>query len=168
MSYAQMILPEFDQEMANTRKVLALVPDDKLDWKATETSHTIGWNASHLANLLTWAVMTLENDSFDVQPEGGEPYQTPILTSNEEILASFDENVAAARAAIEKVSDEDIMKPWSLLKQGQVMFTMPRAVVIRSFVLNHTIHHRAILLTYLRLNNIAIPGMYGPGDEAAG
>lgn len=168
MSYAHTILPEFDQEMANTRKVLALVPDDKLDWKATDTTLSIGSNASHLANLLTWAVLTLESDSLDVHPEGGEPYVTPVLKSNEEILASFDKNAAAARAAIEKVSDEEAMKPWSLLKQGQVMFTMPKAVVIRSFVLNHTIHHRAILLTYLRLNGIAVPGMYGPGDEAAG
>lgn len=168
MSYAQAILPEFDQEMANTRKILELVPDDKLDWKATETTLSIGGNASHMVNLLTWTGMTLESDSFDVHPKGGEPYQTPNLKSNQEILASFDKNVAAARAAIEKVDDEDMMKPWSLLKQGEVMFTMPRAVVIRSFVMNHTIHHRAILLTYLRLNGIAVPGMYGPGDEAAG
>ncbi|QDU54801.1 DinB family protein [Aeoliella mucimassa] len=165
MSYAEMILPEFDQEMASTRKVLELVPDDKIDWKATESSHSIGWNASHIVNLLTWTVATFDADSFDVHPVGGEMYVTPQLKSNKEILESFDENLAAARAAIERTSDEQVMQPWSLLKQGEVVFTIPRAAVIRSFVLNHTIHHRAILLTYLRLNGIKIPGMYGPGDE---
>ena len=165
MAYAEMILPEFDQEMASTRKVLALVPDDKIDWRATDSSQTIGWNASHIANLLTWAVATFESDSFDVHPVGGEMYVTPVLKRNQEILESFDENAAAARAAIAGTSDEAVMQPWSLLKQGQVMFTMPRAAVLRSFVLNHTIHHRAILLTYLRMNGIKVPGMYGPGDE---
>jgi uncharacterized damage-inducible protein DinB len=167
MSIAQMLLPEFDHEMANTRKVLEQIPDNKLDWKAHRKSHTIGWVGSHLAEIANWAVGTLTQDSWDIAPVGAEPYRTPTLGSRAEILDHFDKNVAAARKALETTSDEAFMKDWSLLAGGKPIFTMPRVAVIRSFILNHTIHHRAILCVYLRLNDIPVPGLYGPsGDEA--
>src|SRR4051794_29538986 len=103
MSYSDSILPEFDQEMASTRKVLERVPEDKLDWKPHPKSHTIGWNANHLADLPAWAVVTLKAPSFDMNPPGGQPYQTPKLTQRREILDSFDRNVAEARAALAAV-----------------------------------------------------------------
>jgi uncharacterized damage-inducible protein DinB len=166
MSYAEMTLPEFDQETANTRKVLERVPEDKLDWKAHPKSNTIGWNANHLAEIPGWVEGTLTQPSWDIAPAGGPPYQSPKLKSRKEILDVFDKNVAAARKAIAAVKDADMGKQWSLLQAGKPMFTMPRAAVIRTFVLNHLIHHRAILCVYLRLNNIPVPGMYGPsGDE---
>jgi uncharacterized damage-inducible protein DinB len=88
------------------------------------------------------------------------------LTTRQEILALFDRNVAAARKAIAAVKDDQMAQPWSLLKAGTPLFTMPRATVIRRLVLNHLIHHRAIMCVYLRLNGIPVPGMYGPsGDE---
>ncbi len=166
MSYSVSILPEFDQEMASTRKVLERIPDDKLDWQAHPRSHTIGWNANHLADLPNWVVMTLGATSLDIAPASGEPYRSPKLTTRKEILDLFDRNVAAARAAIAAATDEEVAQPWSLLQTGATLLTMPRAAVIRSFVLNHSIHHRAILCVYLRLNDIPVPGMYGPsGDE---
>jgi uncharacterized damage-inducible protein DinB len=166
MSYAETVLPEFDQEMANTRKVLERIPDDKLDWQAHPKSHTIGWNANHLADLPNWLVVSLTQPSLDIAPIGAERYQLPKLTRGQEIVDHFDRNVAAARKAITEVKDEDVGKPWSLLQGGNTIFTMPRAAVVRSVVLNHLIHHRAILCVYLRLNDIPVPGMYGPsGDE---
>jgi uncharacterized damage-inducible protein DinB len=166
MNYVETILPEFDREMANARKVLERVPDDKLDWQAHPKSHTIGWNANHLAEILGWVEGMLTAHSWDFAPVGGEPYQSPKRTSRQEILDLFDRNVAAARKAIAAVKDDQMTQPWSLLKAGATLFTMPRAEVIRGFVLNHLIHHRAILCVYLRLNNIPVPGMYGPsGDE---
>jgi uncharacterized damage-inducible protein DinB len=166
MSYADTILPEFDQEMANTRKLLERVPEDKLNWQPHPKSHTVGWNANHLSEIPTWAVMTLTSTSLDIAPPGKPPYQSPSFTTRKEILANFDKNVAAARKAIAAAKDQEIGQPWSLLRAGQAIFTLPRAAVIRSFVLNHIIHHRAILCVYLRLNNVPIPGMYGPsGDE---
>jgi uncharacterized damage-inducible protein DinB len=166
MSYAETILPEFEQEMANTRKVLERIPEDKLDWRAHPKSNTIGWNANHLAEIPGWVAGTLSQASWDIAPAGGEPYQSPKLKTCREILALFDRNVAEARQAIQAVKDEDVKKMWSLLQAGQPLFTMPRSVVIRSFVLSHTIHHRAHLCVYLRLNDIPIPSMYGPsGDE---
>jgi uncharacterized damage-inducible protein DinB len=166
MSYAETILPEFDRETANARKVLERVPEDKLDWQAHPKSHTIGWNANHLAEIPGWVSGMLTEASWDFAPVGGEPYQSPKLTSRQEILDLFDRNVAAARKAIAAVNDDQTTQPWSLIKAGTTLFTMPRATVIRNFILNHLIHHRAILCVYLRLNDIAVPGMYGPsGDE---
>ncbi len=166
MSYAETLLPEFDHEMASTRKVLERIPEDKLDWKAHPKSHTIGWNANHVADLPNWLVVTLTKPSLDIAPVGGQPYQLPKLATRQEILDLFDRNVAAARQAIMTVKDEDVGKMWSLERAGQPIFTMPRAAVVRSVVLNHLIHHRAHLCVYLRLNDIPVPGMYGPsGDE---
>jgi len=166
MTYSETILPEFDREMASTRKVLERVPEDKLEWQAHPRSHTIGWNANHLADLPGWAVGTLGGASLDMAPPGGEPYRSPRLTKRREILDLFDRNVAEARAALAAARDEEMVQPWSLHKAGEPLFTMPKAAVIRSFVLNHIIHHRAILCVYLRLNDIPVPGMYGPsGDE---
>jgi uncharacterized damage-inducible protein DinB len=166
MTYAEQILPEFDQEMANTRKVLERVPADKLDWKAHPKLNTIGWNANHLAEIPAWVEGTLTRDSWDIAPADGEPYRSPKLTSPKAILELFDKNVAAGRKALAAAQDEDMGKMWSLLQAGKPLFTMPRSVIIRSFVLNHLIHHRAHLCVYLRLNGVPVPGMYGPsGDE---
>ena len=166
MNYAETILPEFDREMANTRKVLERVPEDKLDWQAHSKSHTIGWNANHLAEILGWVAGVLTAPAWDIAPIGGEPYQSPKLTSRQEILDLFDRNVAAARKAIAAVKDDQLTQPWSLLKAGTPFLTVPRATMMRNFVLNHLIHHRAILCVYLRLNKVPVPGMYDPsGDE---
>ena len=166
MTYAEILLPEFDQEMANTRKVLERIPEDKLDWRAHPKSNTIGWNANHLADLVNWLAQALTRPSLDVAPVGGEPYPFPKLTSRREILDLFDRNVAAARTAITALRDEEMVQMWTLLRAGQPIFTMPRAAVVRGVVLNHLIHHRAHLCVYLRLNGIPVPGMYGPsGDE---
>ena len=166
MTYAETLLPEFDQEMASTRKVLERIPDDKLDWQAHPKSHTIGWNANHVADIPSWLQMVLTTPSLDIAPVGGEPYASPKLTSSREIVELFDRNVAAARKALTEVKDEDAGVPWTLAQGGNPIFTMPRAAVIRTMVLNHLMHHRAHLCVYLRLNDLPVPGMYGPsGDE---
>ena len=152
--------------MANTRKVLERIPDDRLDWQPHPKSHTIGWNANHVADLPNWMVLTLTKPSLDIAPVGGEPYKGAKLASRQEILDLFDKNVTAARKAVSEAKDEDLSSMWSLLQGGKTIFTMPRSAVVRMVVLNHIIHHRAILCVYLRLNDIPVPGMYGPsGDE---
>jgi uncharacterized damage-inducible protein DinB len=96
----------------------------------------------------------------------GPPHPFPKLASTREIVDLFDRNVAAAREAITKVKDEEMGQPWTLLSAGKAFFTMPRAAVVRGMVLNHLMHHRAHIIVYLRLNDIPVPGMYGPsGDE---
>jgi uncharacterized damage-inducible protein DinB len=166
MSIAQMILPEFEQEMAGTRKTLERVPNDKLTWKAHPKSNTIQWVASHLVDIPGWVEGMLSADSWDFSPPGGEPYQTPMLGSSEEMVREFDKHVASAIKAILGTSDEAFGQTWTLLYQGEVVIAMPRLAVTRTFILNHSIHHRAYLCSYLRLNDIPVPALYGPsGDE---
>lgn len=157
MKIADALLPEFDQEMANTRKTLERVPDDRLAWKPHPKSFAMGALATHIATMTGWTVDTIAKDSFDVAPPGAPPYKLEPVASQEELLETFDKNVTSARAAIAGASDERLLAPWSLLAGGQTLFTMPRIACIRSFVMNHTIHHRAQLGVYLRLNDIPVP-----------
>ena len=165
MNYAETVLPEFDREMANTRKVLECVPDDKLDWQAHPKSHTIGWNANHLADLPGWGVSIMTQPGYDFAPPNGPRYQTPSHKTTKEILNLFDRNVASARQALAAVKDESMNDAWTLRGGERVIFTMPRSAVVRSFLMNHIIHHRAQLGVYLRLNDVAVPGMYGPSAD---
>jgi uncharacterized damage-inducible protein DinB len=165
MTISQTLLPEFDNEMANTRKTLERVPEDKFTWKPHPKSFAMGPLANHLATLVGWTTDTIGKDSFDVAPPGGENYRPPQATNRAELLAAFDEGVAKARAALAGASDEELLKPWSLLNGGQVLMTMPRIAVIRTFVLSHMIHHRAQLGVYLRLNDIPVPSIYGPSAD---
>jgi uncharacterized damage-inducible protein DinB len=168
MAIGDGLLPEFDQEMANTRRTLERVPDDKLAWKPHPKSGAMGWLAGHLAQLPNWAALTLAGDSFDLEPGGVAPTPPPLPKSRQEILDMFDKHVAAGRSAIAGASDEQLLKPWTLLKNGQAILTLPRIAVLRSFVLNHLIHHRAQLGVYLRLNDLPVPSIYGPSaDEGA-
>ena len=163
LSYS--LLPEFDQEMASTRKSIERLPADKLAWKPHEKSMTMGQLAVHLAEIHHWALDILQKDSVDIAPPGGSTYQSLPADSPQEILQTFDKNVFSARAAIAGTSDEQFLKPWSLLNGGKLVFTLPRIAVLRSFILSHTIHHRAQLGVYLRLNNIPVPAIYGPSAD---
>ncbi len=166
MKISETLLPEFDQEMANTRKTLERVPEGKGDWKPHAKSMTLAGLSAHLANMADWAGLTLQSDSFDYAPPGAPPYETPKFATNKDLLAAFDKSVAEARAALVAADDSKMLGPWTLMAGGNTIMTMPRVAVIRSFVMNHSIHHRAQLGVYLRLNDIPVPGMYGPtADE---
>lgn len=164
MPISQSLLPEYDHEMSNTRKTLERVPDEKLSWKPHEKSFPMGSLATHLANLPSWGSLTVSSDSFDMNP-GGQNVKAPELTSREAILEMFDKNVETTRAAIAGASDEDLFKSWTLLANGKEILTMPKIAVLRSFVMNHIIHHRAQLGVYLRLNDIPVPSIYGPSAD---
>ena len=163
MKIAELLLPEFDQEAAATRRVLERVPEDKLAWKPHDKSFSMGNLASHIANTMTWTVDTMNRTEFDLDSVTPEEMNR-AAKNRAELLAWFDANSAAARAALDK-PDADYFVPWTLRKGAQVFFTMPRYNCVRSFCLNHIVHHRAQLGVYLRLNNVAIPGVYGPSAD---
>lgn len=165
MPISQALLPEFDHEMANTRKTLERVPGDKLEWRPHEKSFSFRDMTTHLANLPHWVVVTIKDDSLDMHPPGGEPVKAKPVESVEEALATFDANVAEARAALAGADDETLMGNWSLLNGGETIFTMPRVATLRSFVFNHMIHHRGQLTIYLRLNDVPLPALYGPSAD---
>jgi uncharacterized damage-inducible protein DinB len=163
MTVAETLLPEFDQEMKTTRRLLERVPTDKGTWKPHQKSFSIG----HLAQLLSWMpgwiTMTLTSDSLDLAGAAGYSYET-----TEKLLADFDKNVKEARAAIAASSDADFQKQWSLKRGDQVFMTMPRGVVTRQHI-SHIVHHRGQMSVYLRLLDIPVPSIYGPtADEGWG
>ncbi len=164
MAIAQSLLPEFDMEMGHTRKTLERVPDGKFDWKPHPKSGSIGWLASHLATIPSIANMVLKGTEFDL----ASARQLPQFRSVQEIVATFDQNVAGARAAIAAASDADLMVTWKLLKGGQTMLALPRLSVLRTIVFSHIIHHRAQMGVYLRLNDIPVPSIYGPSADEGG
>ena len=163
MTIAELLLPEVEQEMATTRRVLERVPDDKLAWKPHDRSWSMGELASHIANSIKWTEMTMNHTEFDL---GSVPLDqmNQLAKSRAELLAWFDANAAAARQALGK-SDADYLVPWTLRHGAQQFFTMPRYHCIRSYLLNHIVHHRAQLGVYLRLNDIPVPAMYGPSAD---
>jgi len=163
MPFSEMLLPEFDEEMKNTRKLLECVPDGKFDYQPHEKSMNLGRLATHVAELPAWGCMTLDMEVLDLQP-GFKPH---IATTRAELLEMFDRKAAEARRKIAAASDEDWAKTWTFKYDGKAIFSMPRSVVMRGTVMNHLIHHRAQLGVYLRLNDVGIPGMYGPSADEA-
>ena len=158
------LLPEFDHEVASTRKVLERVPEGKPDYKPHEKSMAMGRLAGHTAELPGWAKETILQNSIEIRQ--GDPKNVAlVMTSRKQLLEEFDKRAAAGRAAIAGASDEELMKPWSLIANGKTIFTLPKIAVLRGFVMNHMIHHRAQLGVYLRLNNVPVPSIYGPSAD---
>lgn len=160
MSISETLLPEFDQEMATTRRLLERVPTDKGSWKPHPKSFSMG----HLAQLLSWMpgwiTKTVRETEINLSGESG--YS---LESTETLLGVFDKNVREAREAISASKDTDYTVPWSLKMGDQVLMTMPRAAAVRAHI-NHLIHHRGQLSVYLRLVDVPLPSIYGPtADE---
>ena len=163
MTLSDTLLPEFDQEMATTRRVLERVPNDKGEWKP----HPKSFSMAHLAQLVSmipdWITQTLRKTEINIK--GGAGYKTQ---KTESLLEQFDRNVREARAAIAETKDKDYEVNWSLKMGDQVLFTQTRAVGVRSHI-SHLVHHRAQLGVYLRLADVPVPQMYGPtADEGWG
>jgi uncharacterized damage-inducible protein DinB len=165
MKISDVLLPEFDQEMASTRKTLERIPEDKLAWKPHEKSMTLGRLAGHVAELPGFGSTVIATESLDFST--GE-YKPLIAASRQQVLEAFDKNVAAARSAIAGASDEHYMQPWSLALAGKMIFSAPRVGALRGMMINHIIHHRAQLGVYLRLNNVPVPSIYGPSADESG
>ena len=166
MPISQMMLPEFDQEMATTRRMLERVPEGKSDWRPHPKSMTLGRLAGHVAELPGWGVTTLTQTELDFAPAGGPTFTPTVFTTRASALKLFDDGAKACREAIASATDADLQVMWSLKRAGHTLFSMPRSAVLRSMVMNHIIHHRAQLGVFLRLNDIPLPSSYGPtADE---
>jgi uncharacterized damage-inducible protein DinB len=156
------ILAEYDHEIGTTRKLLERVPDDKLAWRPHPKSMTLAGLATHLSNLPNWGGTILNDLSFDLADA---PANLEEKSSRADILTAFDVSAARTRAALDR-SDPELLAPWSLKRDGQEVFTLPRVAAFRTFVLYHIVHHRGQLSVYLRLNDVPIPAIYGPtADE---
>ena len=155
-------LAAFDQIVAGSKAILEAVPEEHMDWRPHEKSWTLGELATHLANLPNWTMATLSMSEFDISPEDGGPPPLSALHSAAELVAALDKSASAARGAIEGCSDEDLGGPWTMLVAGEPRFTLPKAVVLRTFIMDHMIHHRAQLGIYLRMLDVPVPQLFGP------
>ena len=161
MPIAQTLLPDFDQEMQSTRKLLECVPDGKFAYKPHEKSMPLGRLAAHVGEIPSYVTATLKHERLDLT--GDEKPFAPVTRA--ELLEGFDKNAKEARECLAKASDEELAKIWTLTYKGQQIFALPRSAVLRSMCLSHLYHHRGQLGVYLRMNNVAIPGMYGPSAD---
>ncbi len=161
MPFSQSLLPEFEEEMKNTRKMLECVPDGKFDYRPHPKSMTLAELATHVAGVPGWTPMIIDLEIFDL-PADTKP---DLDSTRAQLLQRFDKGVAQAREKVASCSDEKWQQIWTFKFGGQTMLEMPRASVMRSVIMNHLIHHRAQLGVYLRLNDVAIPGMYGPSAD---
>jgi uncharacterized damage-inducible protein DinB len=168
MKISEALLPEFDQESGMTKAVLERCPEAKFTFKPHAKSWDLITLASHLANLPYWAIVTMKQDAFDMAPPGAPPYKEDPFKTTAELIEKFDKNTAEARAAIANANDEDFFKPWTLMQEGKDLFTMPKIVCMRTFVMNHGIFHRGQLAVYLRLIDVPVPAIYGPSADESG
>jgi uncharacterized damage-inducible protein DinB len=163
MTFVETFLPEFDQEMASTRKAILRVPTDKGTWKPHPKSFALGHLAQLVATMPGWITNMATQTELDLASSPGYSFE-----STQTLVERFDKLVAEARSALAKLTDADLAVPWSLKHSGRVLFTLPRGENIRS-TLNHLIHHRGQLTVYLRLVDVPVPSMYGPtADEPWG
>ncbi len=165
MSIKDALLPEFDHETAVTRRLLERVPEADFAWRPHERSMSLGGLATHLSNIPTWTEAITQQGEFDLAslPPG---VTARVQPDRPGLLEFFDRNITQARARLAAMSDAEYLAMWTLKKDGHVVFSMPRIAALRSFLMNHSVHHRGQLSVYLRLRNVPLPAMYGPtADE---
>jgi uncharacterized damage-inducible protein DinB len=158
------LLAEFDHEMGGTRRLMERIPPESWAWTPHAKSFTCAGLATHLSRLPHWGRTILGTPQYDITRDGSP--QAPAAASLAEALAAFDANVAAIRGQLQSLSEAELSAPWTLLRDGQVLMTLPRVAAFKTFIINHAIHHRGQLTVYLRLLEVPLPGLYGPtADE---
>jgi uncharacterized damage-inducible protein DinB len=168
MSIAETLLPEFDHEMANTRRLLQVVPAADAAWRPHPKSYSLGDLAAHIARLPLLGLMALQQPELDLGSPANASIARMPFTTVPELLDQFDRSVGEARAALASSSDAAMGATWTLKNRGTTVFSMPRAAVLRGFVLSHMIHHRGQLSVYLRLRDVPLPALYGPTADTRG
>jgi uncharacterized damage-inducible protein DinB len=162
MSIGESLLPEFEQEMATTRRLLERVPSDKGTWKPHPKSFPLGHLAQLVAWMPGWVGQALKETELNLAGAPGYSFE-----KTETLLALFDQNVKDSRAALQAARDADFGATWSLKHGDRVLFSAPRAAIVRNTI-SHLIHHRGQLTVYLRLIDVPIPAIYGPTADEKG
>ena len=161
MKLTELFQAQLEAEAGRTRSALERVPEGMDDWKPHDKSMPLGRLAMLVAGMPSWLAMIIGMDELDIG--GSNMNQQPLRTSAE-LVRALDEGVAKGREALANTSEEHLQKPWRLVMSGKVMSEQPRYVVVRDTFM-HLAHHRAQLTVYLRLNNVAVPAIYGPSAD---
>lgn len=163
MPLNESILAELQMEAAATRKMIERVPEKSFDWKPHDKSMTLGRLAYHICENPQWVSVTVDKDEIDFAANDYVPKEAKTTA---ELLKVFDDSLAEAVECLKNASDEKLMGNWTMRNGETVYFTMPKTAVLRSFVLNHIVHHRGQLSVYLRMLDVPLPQIYGPtADE---
>jgi uncharacterized damage-inducible protein DinB len=160
---AQTLLPELDHELVLTRRLLERLPEEHFGWQPHAKSMTLIQLASHTANVLAWVAPTFDTPEYDMASEADE--EDAPATSRAALLERLEANGAAARATLANADAEDFAYVWTFRNGEQVLFSQPRAEVVRTYFLSHLIHHRGQLSVYLRLLDVPVPSIYGPSAD---
>jgi len=169
MRVIELLLPEFDREIATTRRSLERVPEGRLDWRPHAKSWSLRELSTHIAQLPQWTVNSAHEDSLDLMPGGKFAPRAEPVRSVDELLERFDRHVEEGRAALASLTDDARFEDsWTLMMDGEPLFSIPRYTVLRSWVFNHIVHHRAQLGVYLRMLDVPVPAIYGPSADETG
>jgi uncharacterized damage-inducible protein DinB len=164
MTLAEYFLAQLESEAPKTRRTLENVPSGKDDWKPHDKSMPFGRLAMLVARMPSWITLIVNQESLELQPQGGSNIpQTPLKTAAE-LAKAHDDAVTEARAALKATTDDHLMKHWKLTVQGNVVSDQPRHLVLRD-TLMHLAHHRGQLTVYLRMNGATVPAIYGPSAD---
>jgi uncharacterized damage-inducible protein DinB len=162
MSISDALLPEFDDEIANTRKTLERVSADKADFAPHPKSMPLGKLAPHVAELAGFGLTVLTTPQVDWSSG---TYKPLPFESPAQLVKALEEGAAKVRQALIDTPDDAWKENWKILYQGKPLFEGPRFLAYRRLFLNHLVHHRAQLGVYLRLNGVPVPGIYGPSAD---
>jgi uncharacterized damage-inducible protein DinB len=161
MKLTELYTALLDREAPICRRVLSRVPEHKADWKPHEKSMSLGYLSGLVASMPSWIALAIDQDELDLNPPGGKPKQSDPLDTQAALVAALDDAVAKGRASLARTNEEFLMTPWKLLVGGRVVQESPRHAVIAD-TFTHLAHHRGQLSVYLRLNEVAVPSIYGP------
>jgi uncharacterized damage-inducible protein DinB len=164
MTTAELLLEDFDAEMAGTRKTLERIPEETPDYKPHEKSFAMGKLAMHVATLPKFSTYILEDDGMDMANSKHE-HPDMAFRTRDILLATFDATAGAARKALAAATDEQLAAKWPFRFGEHMIFNESRSKTYRVMFFNHLIHHRAQLGVYLRLNDVPVPGLYGPSAD---
>jgi uncharacterized damage-inducible protein DinB len=162
MTIGKALAAELQQEAEATRKILQRLPEDKFDWKPHEKSMTLQQLAAHVIEMVSWTPHTLTQPGIDFATMD---YKPTVYENTAGMLEAFEKNLAEATTLLSNVSDQDLMQTWFMRNGEQLYFEMPRTIVMRSFVMNHIVHHRGQLSVYIRMLDVPVPAIYGPSAD---
>jgi uncharacterized damage-inducible protein DinB len=164
MKMTELFLDQLKAEAARTRSALERIPEGRDDWKPHEKSMPLGRLAMLVARMPSWIGMIIKQDELDLNPPGGSNFSQGPLRTIGELVQALDEGIGDAQKALANSTEEHLMKPWRLLVSGRVVNEELRHVVLRDTFM-HLSHHRGQLTVYLRLNDVAVPAIYGPSAD---
>ncbi len=165
MELKKYFLEQLEQEAVSSRKAIERVPEGQNSWKPHEKSMDLGYLAALVATMPGWLALMINFDELDLDSPSGQTFRTQAVETRAELLRLLDEGLERSRAALDQTTEEHLMRPWRLMMNGYVLTEGPRYRVIADGALSHLAHHRGQLTVYLRLNDAAVPAIYGPSAD---